>query len=166
MFSKETAVTIGDYCSIGPDVIIIPEMGHIPLPEFMDKRVSTFPLTKLNNDIFKAKYLLPTKKNFVNIGSDVWIGARAIILPAVTVGDGAIIGAGAVVAHDVPPYSIVGGVPAEIIKYRYSDGQIQSLLRIAWWKWSDKKIRDNIDYFYDSVDNFIRKFDSGSGLSA
>ena len=160
MFSKDTTVTIGDYCSIGPDVIIIPEMGHIPLPEFMERRVSTFPLTKLNKNAFKAKYLLPTKESYVNIGNDVWIGARAIILPAVTVCDGAIIGAGAVVTHDVPPYSIVGGVPAEIIKYRYNYEQVQKLLRISWWKWTENKIRDNMDYFYGSVDDFIKKFDS------
>ncbi len=151
-------VTIGKYTSIGPDVIVIPSMGHVPLTQFYDKRVSTFPLAGLKKNGFKAEYFLPFKGGFVTIGNDVWVGARAIILPQVTIGDGAIIGAGSVVTHDVPPYAIVAGVPAKIIRYRYDSQKIQKLLAIAWWNWNEEKIKANMDYFYSDVNAFLNKF--------
>lgn len=79
------------------------------------------------------------------IGNDVWIGMEAIILPGVTVGDGAIIGARAVVAADVPAYAIVAGNPANVIKRRFDDRTIERLLAIAWWDWPVEKIGDNLD---------------------
>ena len=79
------------------------------------------------------------------IGNDVWIGMEAIILPGVTVGDGAIIGARAVVAADVPAYAIVAGNPAHVIKRRFDDRTIERLLAIAWWDWPVEKIGDNLD---------------------
>ncbi len=77
----------------------------------------------------------------VMIGNDVWIGAYAIVLPGVTVGDGAVIGAGAVVTKDVPPYSIVVGVPAKVIRYRFSPEEIAILLRVKWWEWDVEEIK-------------------------
>lgn len=84
--------------------MIIPSMGHIPTKEHDWRKVSTFQLAYLKRNRWQAKYSYSSKPNYVKIGNDVWIGARAIILPAVTIGDGAIIGAGAVVTNDVPPY--------------------------------------------------------------
>ena len=78
------------------------------------------------------------------IGSDVWIGYEAVILSGVTVGDGAIIGARAVVTKDVPPYTVVGGVPARPIKKRFSEETINALLAIRWWDWPPERIRQNI----------------------
>lgn len=83
----------------------------------------------------------------VRIGNDVWIGANAVILPGVTVGDGAVIAAGAVVTKDVKPYSIVGGVPAKLIKYRFEPWQIELLLKLKWWDWPLEKIKENITLF-------------------
>ena len=83
-------------------------------------------------------------KGDIIIGNDVWIGYEAVILSGVTIGDGAIIGARAVVTRDVPPYTIVGGVPAKAIKKRFSEATIASLLRIQWWNWSKEKIAENI----------------------
>ena len=83
-------------------------------------------------------------KGDIIIGNDVWIGYEAVILAGVSIGDGAIIGARAVVTKDVPPYTIVGGVPAKSIKKRFSDETISSLLSIQWWNWSKEKISKNI----------------------
>lgn len=83
-----------------------------------------------------------------NIGNDVWIGTRAIIMDGVNIGDGAIVASGAVVTKDVPPYAIVGGVPAKIIKYRYSREMIERLLEIQWWNLSDEEITKVIDLFH------------------
>ncbi|WP_070102507.1 CatB-related O-acetyltransferase [Faecalicatena contorta] len=83
-------------------------------------------------------------KGDIIIGNDVWIGYEAVILSGVTIGDGAIIGARAVVTRDVPPYTIVGGVPAKAIKKRFSEDTISSLLSLQWWDWSQEKIAENI----------------------
>lgn len=79
------------------------------------------------------------------IGNDVWIGYEAVILSGVTVGDGAIIGTRAVVTKDVPPYTIVGGVPAKAIRKRFDEKVIKELLKIKWWDWTEEKIARNIE---------------------
>ena len=95
----------------------------------------------------------------IKIGNDVWIGANAVILDGVAIGDGAIIGAGAVVNKDVPPYAIVGGVPAKIIRYRFSDEQIEFLLINQLLNKSDQWLREhykdmhNINIYMDKFKN-------------
>lgn len=79
----------------------------------------------------------------VNIGNDVWIAAGATVTRGVTVGDGAIIAANAVVTKDVPPYAIVAGTPATVIKYRFSDEIVELLLKAKWWHWTEEKIKEN-----------------------
>lgn len=83
-------------------------------------------------------------KGNIIIGNDVWIGYDAIILSGVTIGDGAIIGAGAVVTKDVPPYTIVGGIPAKAIRKRFDEKTIKSLLNSKWWDWPEERIAANI----------------------
>ncbi len=90
----------------------------------------------------------------VLIGNDVWIGANVSILPGVHIGDGAVIAAGAVVSKDVEPYAVVGGVPAKVIKYRFSKIEINLFMRIKWWNWTHKEIIENISLFYDPK-NFL-----------
>ena len=85
-------------------------------------------------------------KGDIIIGNDVWIGYDAVILAGVTIGDGAIIGTRAVVTKDVPPYTIVGGVPAKPIRKRFSDEDIALLLELKWWDWSVDKISNSIQY--------------------
>ena len=93
----------------------------------------------------------------VIIGNDVWIGYGAIITMGVTINDGAIVGAGAVVTHDVKPYEIVCGVPAKPIKKRFSDEDIGKLLQIKWWKWEDELIDKRLEWFYQPQE-FINEF--------
>lgn len=96
----------------------------------------------------------------VIIGNDVWIGANVVILPGVTIGNGAIIAAGAVVSKDVPDYAIVGGVPAKVIKYRFSPEVIKGLLKIKWWDWEMDEIERNISLFYEP-EKFLECFSKG-----
>lgn len=98
----------------------------------------------------------PRKGKETIIGSDVWIGKNAVIMEGVRIGNGAIIGAGAVVTKDIPDYAVAAGVPAKVIKYRYTPEQIDKMLEIAWWNWSDEKIRRVYEDFYLDVDEFIR----------
>ena len=83
-------------------------------------------------------------KGSIIIGNDVWIGFEAVILSGVTIGDGAIIGTRAVVTKDVPPYMIVGGIPAKSIRKRFSDDVICKLLKLQWWNWTENRIKKNI----------------------
>lgn len=148
--------SIGAFCSINPTA----QIGSTNHPLHL---VSSHPMLYdcINFDFIdslkKESLKNISKQKKIKIGNDVWIGTNAIILPSVTIGDGAVIGAGAVVTKDVPPYAIVGGVPAKILKYRFEDSVIEKLLRIKWWEWSDEKIKKNIEYFYD-IDSFINKF--------
>lgn len=80
-------------------------------------------------------------KGDITLGNDVWIGYEAVILAGVTIGDGAIIGARAVVTRDVPPYAIVGGVPARLIRRRFDEATIESLLALQWWDWEPERIQ-------------------------
>lgn len=126
-------VTIGKFCSIGPEVRI--GLGRHPL-----QLKSTFPGFYTSSDYYGVKQEYkndePAYERII-IGHDVWIGTRAMILDGVTVGTGAVIAAGAVVTKNVPPYAIVGGVPAKIISFRFSEVEIDSLLKSQWW--DDKK---------------------------
>lgn len=93
----------------------------------------------------------------VEIGNDVWIGGNVIILPGVKIGDGAVLAAGAVVTRDVEPYAIVGGVPARLIRKRFSDEIVTKLIKIAWWDWSAEKIEKYLDLLYQP-EVFVDKF--------
>lgn len=95
----------------------------------------------------------------ISIGNDVWLGRNVIITNGANIGNGVIAGAGAVITKDVPDYAVVVGVPARIIRYRYTAEQITKLNRIAWWNWSDEKIRECYDDFYLDINEFIKKHD-------
>ena len=95
-----------------------------------------------------------TNKYAVVIGSDVWIGSNVSILEGVTIDDGAVVAAGAVVTKDVPPFAIVGGVPAKIIKFRHTEEQRKMLLKFKWWDKDKTWIKENVDKF-QNIDEFI-----------
>jgi len=116
---------IGKYCSISHNV----KIGMIPHPSTY---ISTSPVFySTSRSFIKKDLFVYNKKN--NIGNDVFIASNAIILAGVEISDGAIIAAGSVVTKDVPPYAIVAGNPAKIIKYRFSKSEIEKLLKYKWW---------------------------------
>lgn len=98
------------------------------------------------------------RENRCEIGHDVWLGHNAIVMGGVSIGDGAVIAAGAVVTHDVRPYEIVGGVSAKHIGWRYDEETIAAMLRIKWWNWSHEQLAARVRDF-DDVAEFIRKYD-------
>lgn len=144
-------VTVGKYCSVGRGLRLITGGEHrhywvttYPLREFLG-------LTTNNEDGHAVS------RGTINIGNDVWIGEEVTILSGVKIGDGAIIGARAVIRRDVRPYAIVVGNPAQEIARRFSDDIIERLLEIRWWDWSRSRIVDNVDRLMSpDIDTFIR----------
>ncbi len=97
-------------------------------------------------------------KGKITINHDVWIGDQVSILSGVTIGNGAVIAARTVVTKDVPSYAIVAGNPGEVKKYRFDVSTCDALYKIGWWYWSDEKIKENIEYFYGDVKDFVERF--------
>jgi len=145
-------LVIGKFCQFAPRVIILSGGEHDL------SRVTCYPLRSVLAPEKSTTNVDSASKGSVIIGNDVWVGTGAIILSGVSIGDGAIVAAGAVVTKDVPPYSIVGGNPAKLIRFRFSEDQIAKLLSISWWNWSEDKIKANIDSFYGTTEDFIRRF--------
>lgn len=145
---------IGAFCSIAQKVAI--PVGNHPL-----NHISTHPFLFFEDRGFIKEddlSILGREKNRkVIIGNDVWIGTNVTILPSVVIGDGAVIGAGSVVTKSVPDYAIVVGVPARVMRYRFSEEEIKVLKEIRWWDWPDEKIKENIKFF-SNKDEFFKKF--------
>lgn len=134
LFWKEGApLRIGRYCSIAEEVEIY--LGGIHNPQL----ISTYPFSRLLGTGTGDEHLL--HKGGVTIGDDVWIGRHAVIMPGINIGSGAVIAAGSVVTHAVPPYTIVAGVPSRVVRLRFTQDVIDQLLKIAWWNWPDAEIR-------------------------
>ncbi len=154
--AKLNPIEIGSFCSIAKDVTI-QEYNHDA------SRISTY---YMRSNIFKTDRMGEhISRGGIRIGNDVWIGGKAMILSGVTIGDGAVIAAGAVVTRDVPPYAIVGGTPAKVLKYRFTPEVIEKLQRIKWWEWPVDKIRNSKDLFWselkadtlNTLDQFVMK---------
>lgn len=122
---------IGDYVQIAPGVKIIMGGNNTHNINF----ISTYPF--LNREALKRSY---EKAGETRIGNDVWLGMCSMIMPGVTIGNGAIIAAHSVVTRDVPPYSLIGGNPAKPIRQRFSDEEIDLLQQLQWWNWPEDKI--------------------------
>jgi virginiamycin A acetyltransferase len=135
----DTRIKIGKYCSFGPGVVIYGNTHHSDFPStaFIVEAISNF------------EWAL--KKGLTTIGNDVWLGARSFIAPGIKIGDGAIIGAGAVVINDVMPYEIVGGIPAKKLKMRFPEDIIQKLLKVCWWDWPSQKIKEYAVFFTNPI---------------
>ncbi len=129
---------IGRFCSIGPNVTIV-------LGNHRTDLITTYPFRAIN----ALSGAWPTAagagddhdtRGDVSIGHDVWLGANCTILSGTEIGSGAIVGAGSLVRGQVPPYAIVAGNPAKVVRYRFEPGTIVRLLQVAWWDWSEEKI--------------------------
>lgn len=141
-------VDIGNFCSIGSYVKI--GLARHPSRTF----VSTYPGFYSNQNTgcplsFRKDKVFDDSEPKTSIGNDVWIGTHVIIPGGVRISTGAIVAAGSVVVKDVPPYAVVGGNPANIIRFRFSDEQIKVLLALEWWNWSLEKILHHVECFTD-----------------
>ena len=133
---------IGNFCSIASGTKFLFNCANHTLKSLS---TYTFPLFYEDWDLNKSDVATAwDNKGDIVIGNDVWIGYEAIVMAGIHIGDGAIIASRAVVTKDVPPYTIVGGVPAKPIRKRFSDEVISQLLSIKWWEWPDEKIKKNI----------------------
>jgi acetyltransferase-like isoleucine patch superfamily enzyme len=135
--SQISQAKIGRFCSIGPEFLC----GHGAHPlDF----ISTSPVfystrrqcgtTFADQDVFQ-------EFDDTTMGHDIWIGARVFVRSGLTIGNGAVIAAGAVVVNDIPDYAVVGGVPAKTIRYRFDEGIIKALLELQWWNWPEPELR-------------------------
>ncbi|MFO0827554.1 MAG: CatB-related O-acetyltransferase [Phycisphaerales bacterium] len=134
-------LVIGKFCSIAPGVRFLMNGANHP------DAGSTFPFWIFGQGWHERRE--PRFRGPTTIGNDVWIGLESLILPGVTIGDGVVIGARAVVAHDVPPYTVVAGNPARVLRRRYDDATIAKLLAMRWWDWDAERITRNLAEIVD-----------------
>lgn len=152
IYDRDTMLLVGSYSSIATGVTLL--LGG----EHRTDWVSTFPL-RVTDRLPGAETgeHMPERGDLV-IGSDVWVGYGAIITSGVTIGHGAVIGAGAVVTSDVPPYAVVAGNRASVVRYRFPPEQVERLLEVAWWAWSHEKVVAHVSSLNGAaVDEFLRE---------
>ena len=142
-FVNQDKLIIGKFCSIACGAkFLFNSANHT------QRSLSTYPFPlffeEWGLDIKKVATAWDNQGDII-IGNDVWIGYESVIMAGVTIGDGAIIGTRAIVTKDVPPYTIVGGVPAKPIRRRFPDQVISTLLELEWWNWPAEKIAENIE---------------------
>ncbi|HCD9885505.1 TPA: CatB-related O-acetyltransferase [Enterococcus faecium] len=156
-YTKIRSADIGKYCSISWDVTI----GAVEHPL---TKLSTAALTyKSEYNLISKDKEYPQKRTV--IGNDVWIGCNVVIRSGVKVGDGAVIGTGSVCVKDVPPYSIVVGNPAHVLRMRTEEENVKRLLQLAWWDWSTDELKQNIDLLSEELtDDLICKLEKFNEL--
>jgi acetyltransferase-like isoleucine patch superfamily enzyme len=148
--SKDAPLKIGAFCSIAGQVRFMCSGQH------PTDSATSFPIY---SRLLKQPEPVANggKPAGITVGNDVWIGNGAMILPGVEIGDGAVVGAGAVVTKNVPPYAVVGGSPARLIRYRFSEDVILQLLAIQWWRWDDEKIKREAAALTGPIETFIER---------
>jgi acetyltransferase-like isoleucine patch superfamily enzyme len=152
--NNDAKLVIGNFCSIAGNVNIYLGGNH------RKDWVTTYPFGHIHQNIFNNfnGNGHPTTKGNVIIGNDVWIGNNVTIMSGVTIGDGVVIANNSHVVTNIEPYSLVGGNPAKLIKYRFSQEQIKKLLQIKWWYWDDNKINNFAPLLCNNnIDEFIKR---------
>jgi chloramphenicol O-acetyltransferase type B len=150
-WGEGATLTIGNYCSIADGVTIF--LGG----EHRTDWITTYPFSVFWEEASQISGH-PKTKGDVLIGSDVWLGRQCVIGSGVEIGHGAVVGTRAVVTKNVPPYAIVAGNPASIIRYRFEKSLIDALLRIEWWNWGEDKIKSSLPLLLSGrVDEFVAK---------
>jgi acetyltransferase-like isoleucine patch superfamily enzyme len=134
IYMQGARIEVGAYCSIHREARVLAGSEHVMT------RPSTFPFNARLFDPAKGNLEEAIDKGTTTIGNDVWIGIGAIVLSGVLVGDGAVIGAGAVVGKSVPPYAVIAGNPAHILRYRFESDVRRRLLALRWWDWDEAQI--------------------------
>lgn len=133
---------VGNFTAIGKASIL--GLGRHPL-SLVSTNSIFYKKNRMRNDWITE---IDFKQNLpINIGNDVWIGRSSTIMDGVNIGDGAVVATGSIVTKDVPPYAIVGGIPAKVIKYRFSKEVVERLLELEWWNFDDQKISKHKDFF-------------------
>ncbi len=138
---------IGRFCSIGPEVIIGP--GEHPIDGVVSSHPSFYSLLNQTGKGYTDEQKFDEFPRTI-VGNDVWIGARAILRTGITIGNGSVIAAGAVVTHDVPANSVVGGVPARLIRKRHDDDLYELIESLQWWNWTDDDLESHGHLFTDT----------------
>ncbi|WP_431160383.1 CatB-related O-acetyltransferase [Flagellimonas beolgyonensis] len=150
-------LVMGKFCQIAHGVRFITSSANHFMGGFSTYPFNNFMMTsETTMEEIQAMFQVSEVKGDTVIGNDVWIGMEAVIMPGVTIGDGAIIGSRSVVVKDVPPYTIVGGNPAQPIKKRFDDSVIQALLEIQWWNWPIEKIENNLEAILNTDIKILR----------
>jgi acetyltransferase-like isoleucine patch superfamily enzyme len=149
--SKIANAQIGKFSSIGSEVLI--GLGKHPSRDFASTHPAFYSIQKQAQETFVDS---SSFEEFAEckIGNDVWIGSRAIVLDGLTIGDGAIVAAGAVVTKDVPAYAVVGGTPAKVLRYRFETSEIEYLEQMKWWDKDLEWLREHAKNF-QHIDHFI-----------
>lgn len=139
-------LVIGKFCQIAHGVRFITSSANHDMNGFSTYPFNNFMMTPdTSMEDIKAMFNIPGRKGDTIVGNDVWIGTEAVIMPGVTIGNGAIISARSVVAKDIEPYTIVGGNPARPLRKRFDDKTIQILQDVKWWDWAIDKIEAHIE---------------------
>ncbi len=152
MRSGRTRFRMGKYCSVAPGVSILLGGNH------RVDWVTTYPFSAIADWHPEGAGIRghPLTNGDVVVGNDVWLGRGCTILSGITVGDGAVVAAEALVTKDVPPYAIVGGNPARVIRHRFDEATIGRLLAIRWWDWPDARVRAAIPHLLsDDLTGFL-----------
>lgn len=153
-WSDEYKVHVGKYCSIGRDCNFFLHANH-RVDWITTSSQLWGPVTPEIADMH-MKMGHPICKGDIHIGNDVWIGAKSTIMSGVKISDGSVVGACSVVTKDVPPYAIVAGNPAKVVKYRFTEDQIEKLLQIKWWDWAEQKIKDKAMLLWsEKINDFL-----------
>lgn len=131
-WNGDDRITIGSYTSIAAEVRLVCGGEH-------SAGVSSFPFSLMVGGTE------PIEAASITIGSDVWMATQAMVLGGVTIGHGAVVAARSVVTRDVPPYAVVAGTPARVVRYRFDEETVSRLLSLAWWTWPEDQVRRNLD---------------------